>query len=775
MTLRMRRLGPVIALALGATLLAPAPVGAIAPNSPKTGIICTPGTVVGLAHTFHLVANTGDIQTPDGNAVFMWSYGNGDAPDNGAFQYPGPVLCVTQGETVTVVLTNNLTEPSSIVFPGQDGSAGQPGVTASGGTAGVLTSEAAAGGGSVSYTFVAGNPGTYLYESGSDITKQVEMGLYGALIVRPSVGAAFAYGSATGFNPQREYLQLLSDFDPALHHAVETGGAYDFNALHNRYYAVNGRMFPDTLQDNGSALLPTQPYGALVRIQPTATSDAPALVRMVNAGVANHPYHPHGNHMTQIAQDGRQLLSPGGSAASSERFGETIGSGQTQDYLLRWDDTDQWDPANNPLPVAQPNYLNLTFKDGNTWYSGSPYLGYKGTLPVGTNSLNICGEWYFPWHSHALNEFVNFNEPFGGMATLLRVDPPGGCSASPTSTRITAGSLSGGSVTALAADDGTYYRVNSTTTGTRTTDWYVQFSGIPNAASNLRVSYTGNDTFVPTTQNFDTLSTGTSATLPAGWALSESGGGANTTYTGNNGGSATGNTYSYGTNGSSERALGTLRGTGSVVSTIGAQFTNNTGAAITSLTIGYTGELWRYGAGSGVPDRLDFQYSTNATSLTNGTWTDVNGLDFNSPGTGAAGSRNGNLSANRAAVSGAITGLNIPAGATYRVRWTDFDRTGNDDGLAVDDFSLTPAGPTFATTLSIWNWAGAGSWVPFAGPTAVGATDVAVATGAAVPTYIGTGSNRGLVRIRVLSTEGAAGTASFVTGGDLLKLTYDAP
>ena len=66
--------------------------------------------------------------------------------------------------------------------------------------------------------------------------------------------------------------------------------------------------------------------------------------------------------------------------------------------------------ARNPLPVAQPNYRNLTFKDGNTCYSGSPYLGYKGTLPTGTVSQNICGEWYFPWHSHALNEFANFDE-----------------------------------------------------------------------------------------------------------------------------------------------------------------------------------------------------------------------------------------------------------------------------------------------------------------------------------------------------------------------------
>jgi hypothetical protein len=338
-------------------------------------------------------------------------------------------------------------------------------VTASGGTAGLLTTEAAASGGTVSYSFTAGNPGSYLYQSGSDQAKQVEMGLYGALVVRPNTttcpavaGTNCAYGASTRYDSGREYLLLLGEIDPVLHHAVETGGTYDINARRARYFTVNGREFPDTIQDNGTGLQPNQPYGSLVKIQPnTATNTQPALIRMINAGLLNHPFHPHGNHTTEIAQDGRVV-------SRTEHFAETIGSGQTLDYLIRWDDLDQWNPATNPLPVAQPNYRNLTFKDGNTFYSGSPYLGYKGTLPTGTVSQNICGEWYFPWHSHALNEFANFDEGFGGMATLLRVDPPGGCFGAPTATAIIGGTLKGGTFAALAADDAAYYQVNPKTT-----------------------------------------------------------------------------------------------------------------------------------------------------------------------------------------------------------------------------------------------------------------------------------------------------------------------
>ncbi|MFF5290921.1 multicopper oxidase domain-containing protein [Paractinoplanes globisporus] len=443
------RFTAVLLLVVTLCLASPGRANAIPADAPPTGMVCTPGAVSGATHTFDLVAETGYIDTPDGNSVFMWSYGEA----GGHFQSPGPVLCVTQGQTVVVNLTNNLPEPASIVFPGQDAP-----VTASGGAAGLLTTEAAASGGTVQYSFVAGSPGTYLYESGSDIAKQIEMGLYGALIVRPAAGPALAYGTSTAFDPSREYLLLLSEIDSDLHHAVETGTAYDVNARRDRYFAVNGREFPDTIQDNGSGLLPNQPYGALVRIQPTTPTTAPALIRMINVGALNHPFHPHGNHTTQIAQDGRLLPVP------TEHFGETIASGQTVDFLLRWDDQDNWDPTTKPLPVPPPNYRDVFFKDANTWYGGSPYLGHKGILPSGVVTQNICGEWYFPWHSHALNEFTNYDQGFGGMATLLRVDPPGGCFAAPATATPLGSVLKSGTVAGLAADDTTYYAVNPRTT-----------------------------------------------------------------------------------------------------------------------------------------------------------------------------------------------------------------------------------------------------------------------------------------------------------------------
>ena len=194
------------------------------------------------------------------------------------------------------------------------------------------------------------------------------------------------------------------------------------------------------------------------------------------------------------------------------------------------------------------------------------------------------------------------------------------------------------------------------------------------------------------TQNFNTLraTAGTSTTLPTGWKLLETGTNANTSYTTDAGTSTTGDTYSYGTGTATERAFGTLR-SGSLVSTLGVQISNSTTQTITSITISYTGEQWRCGT-AGRTDQLDFQYSLNATSLSTGTWTDANTLDFVSPSTTTTGAKDGNAVANRTVKTATITGLSIANNALFWLRWNDADASGADDGLSIDDFSIQLSG-----------------------------------------------------------------------------------
>tara|TARA_R110002049_G_scaffold185580_3_gene353826 strand:+ start:55492 stop:58680 length:3189 start_codon:yes stop_codon:yes gene_type:complete len=200
------------------------------------------------------------------------------------------------------------------------------------------------------------------------------------------------------------------------------------------------------------------------------------------------------------------------------------------------------------------------------------------------------------------------------------------------------------------------------------------------------------------TQSFDSLaSSGTSSSLPSGWHLYETDTNADSTYAASDGTPNSGNTYSFGDSGSSERALGSLR-SGSLEPIIGAAIRNSTGANLSSMTIGFHGEQWRRGT-SGRSDHLDFQYSLNASGLSDGTWIDVDALDFESPTTsGAIGALDGNAPGNGSDLSATIGGLNIPNGSTFWIRWVDANASGADDGLAIDSFVFTSGGGTATNT-----------------------------------------------------------------------------
>ncbi len=209
----------------------------------------------------------------------------------------------------------------------------------------------------------------------------------------------------------------------------------------------------------------------------------------------------------------------------------------------------------------------------------------------------------------------------------------------------------------------------------------------------------------PYTQDFNTLANAgtTNTTVPAGWAFLETGGSANTTYAASTGSDNGGNTYSYGASANTERAFGGLQ-SGTVIPSLGAAFTNNTGATIDTLAIAFAGEQWRIGnTAAARDDRLDFEYSTDATSLSTGTWIAATSLNLTNPikTAATAGALDGNLATNRTAVSASISGLTIANGTTFWIRWRDFNASGADDGLAIDDFSLTPSGTIPPPNLTI--------------------------------------------------------------------------
>jgi FtsP/CotA-like multicopper oxidase with cupredoxin domain len=380
--------------------------------------------------TFSLTASDGYVSTPDGNSILMWSYGNSKR----SFQLPGPTLCVESGKAVTVVLHNQLPEATSIVFPGQkgvkaNGNPAQPQFD-SGGSLTSLVQPAAASDGSVTYTFTAGSPGTYLYESGTDVDKQLQMGLYGALVVRPA-GHPNQVNNRTdsAFTTGKEYVFLLSEIDPDVHLAVERNQPINLAGSKSRYFMINGRSMPDTLAPNNAPWLPTQPYGALVHIKPydAATNPLPATIRYLNAGSVNFPFHPHGSDERVINRDGHPLQGPDGQDLSYQKYDIDVGPGQTVDVLMDWRDTENWNATTNPIPTQIPAITDQLLQGSDTWFSESGYLGTKNPVPSNMTQNNECGEYYHIAHSHALEQATNYGAAFGGMMTVFRIDPPNGC------------------------------------------------------------------------------------------------------------------------------------------------------------------------------------------------------------------------------------------------------------------------------------------------------------------------------------------------------------
>ncbi len=397
--------------------------------------------------SFSFTTGTGEISTPDGGSIHFWGYQDttGQANPFNVPQYPGPTLILNQGDTVSISLTSGLPfeRCTSMVFPGQK-------VAVSGGDRdGLLTRETCPAGTPVTYTFTASDPGTYTYYSGTEPELQIEMGLVGAMIVRPSRGEDYAYNDA-GTQFDHEYLFLMTQIDPVVHQLVEQGrfSEVDFSHYWPVYWLFNGRAGPDDLADAFVSWLPHQPYNCTPRMTPGQR----VLMRLVGGDQGHHPFHYHGNNADIIARDGRLLTHP------RSQFTTLSNPGETVDQIFTWTGKDLgWDmygtpadgmPAHdcidadgdgfadansdypmewcadhgNPLPVVLPENQNLAF---GGWWSGSPFLGVAAELPPGEGGLNPYSGYFFMWHSHAEKELTNFDIFPGGMMTMMVVDPPG--------------------------------------------------------------------------------------------------------------------------------------------------------------------------------------------------------------------------------------------------------------------------------------------------------------------------------------------------------------
>jgi FtsP/CotA-like multicopper oxidase with cupredoxin domain len=374
--------------------------------------------------TFNLTAQDAYINQPDGAAVYSWGYGCNSAFGQPAFeppttttpfcptmQVPGPTLIITEGDTVTVTLTNHLPAAAgntSILFPGFN-------VTATGGVVGLLTREAAHNG-TVTYTFTASMPGTHAYYSGTQGDLQVEMGMYGAIIVLPAstptactgglaaanlaveanwgesdyrlanntgsvVGAAYD-NNKTCYD--REYLFQFSEMDPNIHTQalaqVRKAGNCVAGAAgcslevptepyHPAYFLINGRSMPDDMDSNYAFAYPHQPYNGNPHMHPGEQ----VLLRIIGQGRWQHPFHEHGNHVRILGRDGNLIVSATDSTqlAGPALFTTTTTPGMAMDGIFYWTGKGlNWDPYGHNPSSSDSNAILPCTPDANGYNTG---------------------------------------------------------------------------------------------------------------------------------------------------------------------------------------------------------------------------------------------------------------------------------------------------------------------------------------------------------------------------------------------------------------------
>ncbi len=313
-----------------------------APNVIRSFSIAAAGPTT----TIDLCATAGTATMPGGVNVPIWGYVLGDCSGSPVASLPGPQLTVNQDETVVLTLHNNLTESTSLLFQGQEMIPDTNGVVP---------------GGAQSYTFTASRPGTFLYEAGlrPNSQHQVAMGMYGALVVRPTGAPLQAYGSSsTAFDA--EQVVVLSELDTTLNTSA-TPASFDMRSFAPQYFLINGNAYPNTANLS-------------------ATAGNKVLLRYVNAGLQAHAMSLLGFSQTVIAQDGSPF------ALAHKMASETMAPGQTLDTIVNIP-ASVADGSKFALYDANMLLRNNTGTGANAGLGGMLTLLAVGNLTSGTDTF----------------------------------------------------------------------------------------------------------------------------------------------------------------------------------------------------------------------------------------------------------------------------------------------------------------------------------------------------------------------------------------------------
>jgi FtsP/CotA-like multicopper oxidase with cupredoxin domain len=310
----------------------------------------------------HLSVGDGFQRMADGKTLY--SFGFADIPlnvgdpnevmDRGtlAANFPAPTITAKEGDHVYLTITNvgmvmrpDLFDPHSVHWHGfPQAAAVFDGVPES--------SIVVNMGASFTYYYKANDPGTYMYHCHVEATEHMQMGMLGNLFVRPlqdgtSLGGftKFAYNDgdgSTGYDV--EYPIQMASFDPAFHDASFTVQPLPFADMRDRYFMLNGRGYPQTINPGSLAAPNVDPTGEPLdgakvsqRVSSliTASAGQRILLRISNLSVTDYgTLATYGIRMQVVGRDARRLVGGDGSPQYYMTNSVTLGGGESADVIL---------------------------------------------------------------------------------------------------------------------------------------------------------------------------------------------------------------------------------------------------------------------------------------------------------------------------------------------------------------------------------------------------------------------------------------------------------
>ncbi|MGE5404895.1 MAG: multicopper oxidase family protein [Candidatus Saccharibacteria bacterium] len=315
--------------------------------------------------TFTLEAKSGTLHISQNKTIPVWTF-NGTVP--------GPVIRVKQGDYVKVIVKNTLSSPITVHWHGYPVISGMDGIPG-------VTQDAIQTGETFTYEFSADVPGTYWYHSHQQGAKEVDKGLYGALIVDPKEGQ----------QEKRDYTLILDEWMPNQSEDMNMSGMASTNSMsgmsgmddmtdmkeydspipdmgaNNAAPVTEALLKEETMmKDQYSVFTVNGKSGKL--IDPLyAVQGETIRVRLINAGYRAHGIHVPNESFKVISTDGQTIV---GAAAIKDQV-IMIGPGERYDLLIT---------------VTSKNNFYLDFHDSNKY---NDQIKIPVIVEYGTNQFKI--------------------------------------------------------------------------------------------------------------------------------------------------------------------------------------------------------------------------------------------------------------------------------------------------------------------------------------------------------------------------------------------------